>query len=281
MCIFTRYATILYIILIGFSCQSNNQKILDHPYQPRAHAHNDYNHVRPFYDAMEHNFTSVEADIHLVNGELLVAHELEDVKPGMTLQYMYLDPIKELLKSPNCRFNKDFPLILLIDIKSDSFTTFQALNRVLAAYKGMMTIYKNNKTIKGPVAVILSGNRPTLDFMANEPLRYTSYDGRITDLNTDYPASLVSMISNNWQDLFEWYGNGAIPVQEKEKLEMIVKTAHAKGQRVRFWGTDVDPILDQRMFWNELILAQVDFINTDKLDLLEHYLINRKNLAQK
>ncbi len=278
---FIRYTTIFIIILFGLSCQSNNQKVSDPLYQPRAHAHNDYNHGRPFYDALDHNFSSVEADIHLVNNELLVAHDIEDVKPGMTLQHMYLDPIQELVKSPDCRFNKDFPLILLIDIKSDSFATYQALNRVLAEYKDMLTIYKNNKTIKGPVAVILSGNRPSLDLMAKESLRYTSYDGRIADLKSDYPASLVSMISNNWQDLFEWYGNGAIPAKEKEKLAIIAKTAHAKGQWVRFWGTDVDPILDQRMFWNELILAQVDFLNTDKLDLLEHYLKNRQKLLQK
>jgi hypothetical protein len=41
-----------------------------------AHAHNDYEHDRPLFDALDHGFCSVEADIHLVDGQLLVAHNL-------------------------------------------------------------------------------------------------------------------------------------------------------------------------------------------------------------
>ena len=52
----------------------------------QAHAHNDYEHDRPLFDALEHGFTSVEADVWLVDGELLVAHDLEDVKAGVTLE---------------------------------------------------------------------------------------------------------------------------------------------------------------------------------------------------
>ena len=40
----------------------------------KAHAHNDYEHTRPLLDALDHGFTSVESDVWLVNGELLVAH---------------------------------------------------------------------------------------------------------------------------------------------------------------------------------------------------------------
>lgn len=39
----------------------------------RAHAHNDYEHARPLFDALERGFNSVEADVHLVDGRLLVA----------------------------------------------------------------------------------------------------------------------------------------------------------------------------------------------------------------
>jgi hypothetical protein len=58
-----------------------------------AHAHNDYEHDRPLFDALEHGFTSVEADVWLVDGELRVAHDLEDAKPGVTLESLYLDPL--------------------------------------------------------------------------------------------------------------------------------------------------------------------------------------------
>src|SRR5882672_4968668 len=62
---------------------------------PQAHAHNDYEHTRPLFDALDRGFCSVEADVWLVNGQLLVAHDLKDAKPERTLQALYLDPLRE------------------------------------------------------------------------------------------------------------------------------------------------------------------------------------------
>ena len=36
-------------------------------------------------------FTSVEADVWLIDGELRVAHDLEDAVPGRTLESLYLN----------------------------------------------------------------------------------------------------------------------------------------------------------------------------------------------
>src|SRR5918997_4734977 len=62
---------------------------------PQAHAHNDYEHQRPLLDALDHGFTGVEADIWLVNGKLLVAHEEAHLKPERTLEALYLEPLKK------------------------------------------------------------------------------------------------------------------------------------------------------------------------------------------
>ena len=48
----------------------------------RAHAHNDYEHPRPLFDALDHRFGSVEADIYLVGDQLLVAHDPENLDPS-------------------------------------------------------------------------------------------------------------------------------------------------------------------------------------------------------
>jgi len=61
----------------------------------QAHAHNDYEHDRPLFDALSHGFTSVEADIYLVDGQLLVAHDPEDLDPARTLRSLYLEPLRE------------------------------------------------------------------------------------------------------------------------------------------------------------------------------------------
>lgn len=70
---------------------------------PNAHAHNDYEHARPLLDALDHGFCSVEADIYLVDGALLVAHDRKDVKPERMLQSLYLDPLRERVKTNNGR----------------------------------------------------------------------------------------------------------------------------------------------------------------------------------
>jgi len=62
----------------------------------RAHAHNDYLHPRPLLDALDHGFTSVEADVWIVNGALLVAHDQRDVMPERTLRALYLEPLRRI-----------------------------------------------------------------------------------------------------------------------------------------------------------------------------------------
>jgi len=48
----------------------------------RAHAHNDYEHTRPLFDALEHGFCSIEPDIWLVDGKLLVAQRPRQGQAG-------------------------------------------------------------------------------------------------------------------------------------------------------------------------------------------------------
>src|SRR6266513_381993 len=60
-----------------------------------AHAHNDYEHSRPLFDALDHGFCSVEADIYLVDGQLLVAHDREKVSATRSLQALYLEPLRQ------------------------------------------------------------------------------------------------------------------------------------------------------------------------------------------
>ena len=58
-----------------------------------AHAHNDYWHERPLFDALDQGFTSVEADIFLRDGKLLIGHEFKELNPEKTLESLYLEPL--------------------------------------------------------------------------------------------------------------------------------------------------------------------------------------------
>src|ERR1051325_3525686 len=95
---------------------------------PRAHAHNDYEHKRPLLDALERGFCSFEADIHLVNGQLGVAHDRSQVKTNRTLQSLYLDPLRERVRKNGGRVYAGGPeCTLLIDFKSDWRTMYPEL----------------------------------------------------------------------------------------------------------------------------------------------------------
>ena len=98
----------------------------------RAHAHNDYEHPRPLFDALDCGFGSVEADIWLVKGELLVAHDFFQLRSERTLEKLYLAPLRERVKANGGRVYKDGPAFyLMIDVKSDAKETYAALAKVL------------------------------------------------------------------------------------------------------------------------------------------------------
>ena len=75
-----------------------------------AHAHNDYRHERPFWDAYENGFCSFEVDIYRVDDKLLVAHDfIELQKKQQTIQELYLEPMKQVISKNGGRLYPDGP----------------------------------------------------------------------------------------------------------------------------------------------------------------------------
>jgi len=141
------------------------------PALSRAHAHNDYEHTRPLLDALDRGFSSVEADIWLLDGRLLVAHDREALRPERTLQALYLDPLRARVQQNGGRVHKGGSAFLLwIDVKSDAEPTYGALRAVLAEYAGMLTAYRRDSAEANAISVIVSGNRAR-ETMAAEALR--------------------------------------------------------------------------------------------------------------
>src|SRR3954469_3522630 len=87
-----------YVLLISFALPlftSAAAQSLNIVPLPNAHAHNDYEHARPLLDALDHGFTSVEADVYTIRGVLLVGHDREALTPERTLEKLYLVPLAE------------------------------------------------------------------------------------------------------------------------------------------------------------------------------------------
>lgn len=240
---------------------------------PRAHAHNDYEHERPLLDALDHGFTSVEADIYLVGDQLLVGHDPQDLRPDRTLQSLYLDPLAERVRANHGHVypGSGQQLQLLIDIKNTGTASYTVLDRVLRDYRSMLTRYTDGHVKRGAVTAVISGDRPR-ELMESQSVRYAFYDGRLSDLGGDAPVSFIPLISDNWTRVFTWQGEGEMPTAEREKLRQIMRTAHRNGQRVRFWATPDTPGPQREAIWRELLAADVDHINTDDLAGLERFL---------
>ena len=134
-----------FILLLFLQFCSKLPPALEH-----AHAHNDYQHERPLFDALDAGFISVEADIFLRNDTLFVTHDSSDIVKGNTLESLYLLPLKKYLKKQNGHlYSSGVPLTLLIDFKSDANETYKTLSRILKSYSKILTAYTNDRIIKG------------------------------------------------------------------------------------------------------------------------------------
>jgi len=240
----------------------------------RAHAHNDYLHGRPLFDALKHGFCSVEADVFLVDGKLLVAHERSQLETERTLETLYLDPLLERVRANGGRVFPDGPdFTLLVDFKSAGEETYIALDTVLAQYEEMLTVVENGLVEKKAVTVIISGNR-AWERISGDSTRYAGVDGRLSDLASNRPPHLMPLISDNWELNFTWRGRGPMPDSERAELWRIVQEAHAKGRRVRFWATPDQPSPERTALWGELLVAGIDHIGTDDLAGLKSFLLD-------
>lgn len=234
---------------------------------PGAHAHNDYYHKRPLFDALERGFTSIEADVFLVDGKLLVGHYAHELRPERSLETLYLEPLRKHIEANGGRvFAGDERLTLLVDFKTDGPAAYAALDKLLEQYDGIFFDMQDGKLTPRAVDVIVTGNRP-IDAITDDTTRRVGIDGRMADLERESPQELLPLISESWADHFKWRGKGAMPAVERERLREIAEQVHQKNCLLRFWATP-----DNAAAWAELQAAGVDFIGTDDLDSLRKFL---------
>lgn len=244
---------------------------------PRAHSHNDYWRQRPLHDALECGFCSVEVDIFRVDGKLLVGHEPHELRPERTLESLYLEPLRARVKQSGGRVYPDTPhFYLLIDVKSEAHATYNALHKILERYDDLFTRYEGSRQVERAVRAVLSGNRIPLEQLKRERLHFIGYDGRLSDLSDDAPATLMPWVSDNWTRLFRWNGRGTFPEDEYAKLRQIVQQAHAKGYQLRFWAT-----ADLPTVWEVLWDAGVDLIGTDVPPLLRDFMLGKLKASKR
>jgi len=214
----------------------------------QIHSHNDYLQNVPFWKAFSAGAASFEADVFLIDDSLYVAHTLNEIDTLRTFERLYLEPI---LKSIELGFEKPENLQLLIDVKSEAYSTLDALIKTLRNYP---------EIIESDVfSIVISGNRPKASEYINYPdfilFDYQSLD-EITNPSILEKIRLVSLSFRNFSD---WNGKGSLTPEDLGKVTSIIEKAHSFGKPFRFWATP-----DSKTAWKALVHLGVDFINTDR-----------------
>jgi hypothetical protein len=250
--------TLFIFILLSIQVSAQNIKAYT---TAQAHSHNDYERKRALMDAYDQQFGSVEADIFLVNDSLFVAHNLKDVKPGRTLQALYLNPISDLVKKNdgNIYPQKDVPLQLLIDLKTSGEETLAALIRDLEPHQKLLAP-------TGLVKIVVSGNVPDPATFEKYP-SYIYFDGRPEVAYTPAQLAHIGLISQAFQKYSGWNGEGPLPEKERKNIQKMINQSHDLGKKVRIWATP-----DNINSWKTMMALGVDYLNTDKVIEMGDYL---------
>jgi hypothetical protein len=234
----------------------------------RAHSHNDYVRKRPLLDALDHGVCSVEADIFLVDGKLLLGHDLKDVRDDFTLEGVYLEPLRDRVCANAGRVYPNGPIFtLLIDVKSEGKSTYERLRTVLAQYEDMLTRFTETGMEEKAVTVVISGSRSAAQIAADLP-RFAACDGTRDDIGGD--RVLHPLVSMSWGSVFKWNGRDEMPEAERALLKDMVSRAHANGQRLRFWALPLS-----KTVWEVLYAEGVDLINVDNLPQIRAFLLEK------
>ena len=172
--------------------------------------------------------------------------------------------INGINKNSNC---PDFPIMLMIDIKSDANETYLALEQLLAKYRPVLTTCNNGVYKQGKIIIVLTGHKP-IALLKTEKDRIAFVDEDLLKVKSDtLDQNFYQTASCRYSNILNWKGDGPIPSIEHKRLCSYVTEAHRFGKKVRLWASPENTI-----DWHELLDCGVDLINTDQLEKLKDFL---------
>lgn len=221
----------------------------------QIHSHNDYRQRVPFYQAYAQQVASIEADVHLHEGRLLVGHDVEDLCPEMSFEALYVEPLVTLFARNGGQAYQDSDrlLQLMVELKSASAPTLRAVTALLARWPEVFDPAVNPRAVR----VVVTGRVPAPEKFGDYPL-FIRFDG---NWKADYTAeqlNRVALISCNFRNFSQWNGKGAIMPAEVKRLREAIDRAHEWGKPIRFWNAP-EGITVYYTFYN----LGIDYVNTD------------------
>ena len=218
------------------------------------HSHNDYDRTVPFYEAYSQHCTSIEADVFLQDGEILVAHNRKDVRADRSLRKMYIEPIVKIFRDNGGQMWKgsDDRLQLMVDLKA-----LEALPGVVALAEEFPDVF----TTDNGVRVVITGSYPAPADYDKWP-SWLWFDGDFKDGKLNYtPEQLkrIALISTDFRKFARnWNGKGRMINSELEAVTKAIEAAHEVGKPIRFWDAP-----EGTTTYFTFYKLGVDFFNTD------------------
>jgi len=233
-----------------------------------AHSHNDYANSIPFWLAYNNHFGSIEADIWAVNGNLLVAHHETEIKPELTLDSLYIEPVVNAFRKNRGKAWNDNPssFQLLIDVKTEAEPALSMLIEKLRKYPDVFDPEVNENAVR----IVISGNRPEPSGFIKYP-EFIFFDGLFDKQYNENQIKRVPLFSENLKAVIAWDGDGEIPENEKIRLQSVIDSVHSLNRKIRFWNAP-----DNLNTWNTFINMGIDYLNTDQIVRLAEYLKSRR-----
>ncbi|MEO1011622.1 MAG: alkaline phosphatase [Bacteroidota bacterium] len=228
----------------------------------KIHSHNDYLQNVPFWEAYANGLHSIEVDVFLKDDILYATHGESEIIRNRTLENLYLRPLQKAFALQLGEVQK---LQLLVDIKSEAYSTLEKLVAVLEGYPDI--IHNPN------ISIVISGNRPGPEAYARYP-DYILFDyQQLEDMEDKAYWGKVALISLNFKKFSRWNGKGRLTADDLERVKNTIQKAHSFQKPFRFWATP-----DSKTAWKALSNLGVDYINTDKPYASASYL---KTLGQR
>ena len=216
-----------------------------------VHSHNDYLQPVPFWDAYSAGCASIEVDVILQEGELMVAHEKESIQASRTFESLYLKPIQQ---GVDLGLIKEFNFHLLVDIKTEAYSTLDLLVKQTQPYAAILYSPENPRGLK----LIISGGRPKADDYVKYP-SWVFFDYQSKELTAELPWEKIGMVSLSFPRFSVWNGKGRMVESQRQQLQAFIDLVHSFDRPVRFWASP-----DGKTAWRAFHEMGIDYINTDR-----------------
>lgn len=260
-----------------------------------VHSHNDYERRIPLFEALASGCVSVEADVHLVGGELLVGHSARGLKASSNLRTMYLEPLQRMLEARKhdqtwrglFESDPEQTVVLLIDHKTSGPETFAELDAQLQPLRDLdfLSYWNGSARITRPLTVVATGKAPFDSVLAlKDSHRDIFFDApldalpsTLDDFTADpprfrYNQSNSHYASTQYRKAVTWRAHYRdTPPMTPRDIDLSAanpEQAAARGLLTRLWDAPMSPPNLRDSVWRWQVSTGTGVINMDDMGVV-------------